>query len=281
MAEHPTFGDFIIGFEGLAIVRSWGLDPETVKERAQSIAEVVEHRGEPPWANPVVEREVSVDAGYGEWAAGYDRPDNPVLLAEEPVVRALLDGLPAGEALDAACGTGRYAQYLASLGHSVTGIDATPAMLEVAREKVPAGRFAEGDLTHLPLPTASVDLAVCTLALTHCRELGTPVGELARVVRSGGRVVISDVHPFMTMLGNHARYPRGQGEFGFVQNHIHEVSEYLATFQQADLRVLQCREPLWGKAELGTLGFANRRPGLLEAALEGLPIVIVWELEKG
>ena len=280
MTEHPTFGDFIIGFEGLAIVRSWGLRPEVVSARAESIAEIVGRREERPWSTPLVEREHGMRTGYGEWAAGYDRPDNPVVMAEEPVVREMLDARPAGRALDAACGTGRWAHELASRGHSVTGVDATPEMLTEARRKVPEARFEPGDLEAIPLAAGSVELAVCALALTHVAELGPAIGELARVVRAGGRVVISDVHPFMALLGNHARYPRGQGEFGFVRNHVHQLSEYLAAFREAGLTVVQCREPLWGAAELATLGFAGERPGLLEAAVEGLPIVIVWELEK-
>ena len=280
MDDEPTLGDFILGFEGLAILRAWGLDPATVKARAASITEVVEGREELPWSRPLAERERSVTDGYKEWATGYDRPDNPVLLAEEPVVREILDAVRVGTALDAACGTGRWAERLASLGHTVTGCDATPAMLEIARAKVPGARFAEGDLTALPLEAASVDLAVCTLALTHCPDLRPPVGELARVVRPGGRVIISDVHPLMAMLGSHARYPRSEGEFGFVQNHVHQVSEYLAAFREAGLGVVDCQEPLWSEDELAALGFADQRPGLLEAAVEGLPVVVVWELEK-
>ena len=281
MDKQPTLGDFILGFEGLAILRAWGTDPDTVTARAASMAEVVEHREELPWASPLVEHERSVGVGYGEWALGYDRPGNPVLLAEEPVVRELLDGYAVGTALDAACGTGRYASELDSLGHSVTGIDATPEMLDEARKKVPAAHFELADLTALPLAAGSCDLAVCTLALTHCAQLQRPMAELARVLRPGGRIILSDVHPFMTMLGSHARYPSGEGDFGFVRNHVHPFSDYLSAFREAGLTVLRCIEPLWGEAELATLGFADGRPGFLEAAVEGLPIVVVWEVEKG
>jgi 2-polyprenyl-3-methyl-5-hydroxy-6-metoxy-1,4-benzoquinol methylase len=45
---------------------------------------------------------------------------------EQPVVRRILDGLPVGTALDAACGTGRHTAYLHELGHRVIGIDASP-----------------------------------------------------------------------------------------------------------------------------------------------------------
>ena len=280
MPEHPTFGDLLLGYEGLAILRAWGLEPETVRARAESIGEIVERGGEPPFANPMAEREATVGDGYREWAPDYDGPGNPVFLAEEPVVREMLDGIPAGEALDAACGTGRYARHLAALGFPVTGIDATPAMLELARRKVPAGRFEPGDLAALPVPSASFDLAICALALTHCADLSRAVGELARVTRPGGRIIISDVHPFSVALGLHARYPRAQGEAGFVQNHTHLPSDYLTAFREADLTVVQCREPLWGEAEIAAFGHSDERPGLLEAALEGLPLAIVWELEK-
>ena len=213
-------------------------------------------------------------------AQGYDRPDNPVLLAEEPVVREILGTVPIGTALDAACGTGRWTQHLASLGHAVTGFDATPEMLEEARRKVSAAHFELADLTAIPLPPDTFDLVVCTLALTHCNELPGAISELGRVARSQGRIIISDVHPLMAMLGSHARYPRDQGEFGLVQSHVHQVSDYLSAFRDAGLSVTDCREPVWTGDAIAALGFGDQRPGLLEAAGEGLPIVIVGELKK-
>jgi SAM-dependent methyltransferase len=46
-----------------------------------------------------------------------------LLEIEQPIVREILDGLPLGVAIDAACGTGRHTAYLASLGHTVIGVD--------------------------------------------------------------------------------------------------------------------------------------------------------------
>ncbi len=53
MDNQPTLGDFILGLEGLATLRAWGIDPDTVKERARSIAEVVHRREELPWVRPL------------------------------------------------------------------------------------------------------------------------------------------------------------------------------------------------------------------------------------
>ena len=280
MTEHPTLGDFILGFEGLGIMRSWTLDPEGVKARVRGIVEMAGRLDEEPWSSPVVVGEQAVTDGYAEWAAVYDAPGNPVVLAEEPAVHGIVAGYPVGDALDAACGTGRHAEHLASLGYRVVGVDATPAMLELARAKVPAGRFETGDLTALPLPDDAVDLAVCSFALTHCADLGPPVGELARAVRPGGHVVISDVHPFSVALGGQARYRLVDAPRGFVRNHVHMASDYLAAFQAAGLRVVRCLEPRWGDREIATFEFAGDFPETLEAAVKGLPIVIVWELEK-
>ena len=280
MTDHPTLGDFILGFEGLAIMRSWTLDPDGVKARVRSIVEMAGRLDEEPWSSPVVVGEQTVTDGYAEWAAVYDTPGNPVLLAEEPVVHEMVARYRVGDALDAACGTGRHAAHLASAGHRVVGIDATPEMLERARAKVPEARFETADLASLPLRDGTVDLVVCSFALTHCADLGPAVSELARVVRSGGHVVLSDVHPFSVTLGGQARYRLIEAERGFIRNHVHLASDYLAAFQVAGLNVVRCIEPLWGEREIATFEFADDFPDMLEAAVKGLPIVIVWELEK-
>ena len=61
--------------------------------------------------------------------SSYDEPGNPVIAIEEAVVGRLLAERPAGQALDAACGTGRHAHRLVELGHTVSGFDLTPEML--------------------------------------------------------------------------------------------------------------------------------------------------------
>ena len=280
MSDQARFGDFILGLQGLAILRSWMLDLATVSARAQKILEIAGEYEDAPWSAPIVVGERTVTAGYAEWAARYDTDRNPIFLAEEPVVHGLLARYPIGTALDAACGTGRHAAYLATLGHRVTGIDATAEMMETAKAKVPSAQFETADLTAIPLSDGAMDFAVCTLALTHCAGLGPPIRELARVVRPGGHVVISDIHPLMVLLGVHGGYRLNQTEYGVVRNYVHLASDYLTSFQKAGLNVVQCIEPLWGDREIATMGFAEQMPDLTESAVKGLPIVIVWELMK-
>jgi SAM-dependent methyltransferase len=139
--------------------------------------------------------------GYRAWAEAYDEPGNPLIAVEEPVVRQILSSLPAGSALDAACGTRRHAEHLAARGHRVTGVDSSPDMLARARlRRVPA-QFLLGDLHRMPLRGSCMDLVVCALALVHVPALAPVMAEFARVLRPGGHLVISDIHLLSLYLG--------------------------------------------------------------------------------
>src|SRR5215469_17041472 len=66
---------------------------------------------------------MDVESGYGLWADTCDDFHNPLIAVEGPIIRQLIDSIPPGRALDAACGTGRYARYLSERGHAVSGVD--------------------------------------------------------------------------------------------------------------------------------------------------------------
>lgn len=128
---------------------------------------------------------ISAAEVYEDWAPRYDAPGNQLIDIEQPVVRRILDGLPVGTALDAACGTCRHTVYLQELGHHVIGVDASPEMLAQARKRLPDVDLHEADLHRLPLPDNAVDTVVCALALTHVPDLAPVLAEFARVLRPG------------------------------------------------------------------------------------------------
>ena len=95
---------------------------------------------------------------------------------------------PARTILDVPCGTGRFTQFLAAAGLEYTGGDASPAMLSEARRKHPDALFAVSDLSRLPYPDRSFDVALCIrlMHLVRDRELRASfLRELARVSRVG------------------------------------------------------------------------------------------------
>jgi ubiquinone/menaquinone biosynthesis C-methylase UbiE len=113
---------------------------------------------EEPYAEPRVLPAVETGPGYAAWAESYDEPGNKTIRLEEGVV---------------------------------IGVDSSAQMLERAAAKVPGATFVLGDLDRLPLEDRAVDAAVCALALSHLPDLRPAVGELARVLRPGGRLIVA------------------------------------------------------------------------------------------
>jgi ubiquinone/menaquinone biosynthesis C-methylase UbiE len=181
--------------------------------------------------------------------------------------------------LDVPCGTGRHTAHLAALGHDVTGVDASPWMLDQARAKYPDLRLVEGTIDSLAFPDDSFDGAVCALLFDHLPRIDHAIAELARVVRPGGRLLISNIHPTMALVGAHAAFRDANGDPNFIRSYHHAVSTYLAAFRATGLQVVDCREPCWD-LERARAQFANVSDDVLGDAVVGLPMALIWELER-
>src|SRR5438874_2613245 len=194
--------ELLVGIEGLALLRRLLVgDDEEATARIAEVRRLVDEAGDAAFGLSAAAPELGVRDGYAAWSATYDEPGNPLIGVEQPAVWAVLDAARPGRALDAACGTGRHARRLADRGHRVVGVDGSPEMLARAQAQVPEGHFSQGDLRDLPLPSDAFDVVVCALAFDHVADLAQPVAELARVLRPGGRLVVSDVHPVLTSIG--------------------------------------------------------------------------------
>ena len=268
--------------EGLALFRTLVEgDDETAATRIDEVRRIVGSEDEGTFGLGTDVPEMDPRAGYARWAATYDRPGNPLVTVEQPVVWGLLDALPPGRALDAACGTGRHTAHLLEGGHEVTGVDGSPEMLELARARAPEARFLEGDLRDLPVDDGEFDLAVCALALGHFDDLRAPVAELARAVRPGGSIALSDLHPAMSVAGGQALFEAADGNLAFVREHVHLHGEYLDAFADAGLEIVQCIEPRFGPEEAGMQGMAAQFiADATLAAFVGLPGALIWLLRR-
>ena len=222
--QHPLA--YLLGVEGLALLRAWAGDYSEAFVRDR-LAEVRRLLDEPALA--------------GHAGVAVRRGDLPG--AYEPVMNEILEALPAGTVLDAACGTGRYAAYLAARGHRVLGVDSSPEMLHRARVRVPQGTFLRGDLHRLPLADGAVDVVVCALALVHVPALAPVMTEFARVLRPGGHLAISDVHRDLVTLGSVVHAPGPAGEPGLAPTYRHSTGDYLRATLPVGLRVRRCEEP--------------------------------------
>jgi len=100
---------------------------------------------------------------------------------------------PGSRALDVATGTGELALALARRGAAVVGSDFSEAMLARAREKDGGIAWEWGDALRLPYADASFDAATVGFGARNFAELDRGLGEMARVVRPGGRVVVLEI----------------------------------------------------------------------------------------
>jgi ubiquinone/menaquinone biosynthesis C-methylase UbiE len=239
--QHPLA--YLLGLEGVALLRAFSgmYDRDFTLARfreIQTLLQSAEDLGDGVEARPITTRE-----GYDRWAPFYDEPGNELLDIEQPIVREILDSLPVGVALDAACGTGRHTAYLASLGHKVIGVDTSPEMLARARDKVPEGEFHEAELHDLPLADDSVDLVVCAIALSHVADLEQPLAEFVRVLRANGHLVISDSRGLIADIGLPLVRVGPGGEVGYMPIWSRLASDYLAAALPLGLEVRRCEEP--------------------------------------
>jgi demethylmenaquinone methyltransferase / 2-methoxy-6-polyprenyl-1,4-benzoquinol methylase len=100
---------------------------------------------------------------------------------------------PGSRALDVATGTGDLAIALSRRGADVVGSDFSDGMLAKARRKAPALRWEQADALALPYPDDAFDAATVGFGARNFSDLARGLGEMARVVRPGGRVVILEI----------------------------------------------------------------------------------------
>ena len=137
------------------------------------------------------------DAAFFERMAGKWDAIRADLFGDDFLLPTLLSLLPDGLTVaDLGCGTGAALEQLAPIAGRLIGIDSSPAMLSLARRRLDGVAHAElrpGALSALPLDDGSVDVALSMLVLHHVADLGVVLGEVARVLRAGGRLVVLDL----------------------------------------------------------------------------------------
>lgn len=118
---------------------------------------------------------------------------------ERPAMLALAGDVAGRRILDAGCGAGPLSAALRDRGAVVTGVDASAAMLALARRRLGDDvALHRADLSdRLPFPDASFDDVTASLVLHYLEDWGPALAEMRRVLRPGGRLIASVDHPFV------------------------------------------------------------------------------------
>ncbi|WP_018181244.1 class I SAM-dependent methyltransferase [Kaistia granuli] len=194
--------------------------------------------------------ESAVRSTYARWAPVYDRVFGYVFDSGRRAAVAFVNELPAGRILECGVGTGiSLPHYRAD--HRITGIDLSPEMLDIARERVTTGPLDNvealevADAGDLPMADGSFDTSVAMFVLTVVPDPKAVMGELARVTRPGGAVVLV------------SHFPEQKGWRGWLGETLAPLSASLGWHMDFDIGRILGRSDLRlvDRRRVGPIGF--------------------------
>jgi len=173
---------------------------------------------------------------YALWAKNYPpQAHNAFMRLEQETLSAWLPARrPSMQALDLACGTGRWGGLMAERGAQVISLDNSRPMLQAGR----GGLRVESEMSALPLASARFDWVLCGLAVGHLTRplLWATLAEIARVLRGGGQALLSDLHPFQAWNGAQRTFRHKRRTYA-VEHYIHSYAVYHRACGQVGLHI--------------------------------------------
>jgi SAM-dependent methyltransferase len=142
---------------------------------------------------------------YDSFAESYSTENESSLINayyERPAMIDLAGDVDGHRVLDAGCGSGPLSAALRARGAIVTGFDSSPAMVELARQRLGEDAALHvADLSQrLPFADGEFDDVVASLVLHYLKDWTAPLAELQRVLKPGGRLLLSVNHPTVYKL---------------------------------------------------------------------------------
>ena len=146
-------------------------------------------------------------------------------------------------ALDVGCGEGRFCRMLKRQGVQITGLDPTSALIAAAQARDGRSAYVRGRAERLPFVDRAFDLVVSYLSLIDIAEVEAAIGEMARVLKPGGALMIANLNSFNT-AGADSGWVKdrdGQRLHFPVDNYLQERSIWI---EYRGIRVLNHHRPL-------------------------------------
>ena len=224
----------------------------------------------------------TLDAGeaYTCWASSYDETPNPLTTLEERLLALLLTSFADFDIVDLGCGTGRWLRRLeATRPRSLTGIDSCPAMLAEARKKCAhSTSLVEASCTSTPLPACSVDCVLASFLLSYVQDISRLAAEAVRILRPGGTLIVSDLHPRTPSYGWRRTFKSESSVFE-IATFPYSLSRLIATMSTAGLTLEKIDEPAFGDEE-EAIFCAN---GMLDEfrRVKSLPVIYWARFSRG
>lgn len=144
--------------------------------------------------------------------------------------------------LDVGCGEGRFCRLLAARGLRTTGIDPAASLVGQARRLHPEGDYRVAGAEQLPFEDESFDLVLAYLSLIDIPDVKAAIGEMTRVLRPGGHLLIANLNSFFSASNPTGWRSEPDGTRSFALDHyMGERSDWIGW---GNLRVLNWHRPL-------------------------------------
>lgn len=171
------------------------------------------------------------DANAGFWDDQMESGGTWQQFLIEPAVERVLRLEKGERVLEVACGNGEFARRMAELGASVLATDFSPVMLERARAHGGDVEYRQADATDEDALAAlaepgSFDAVVCNMAVMDMREIEPLARAAWTLLRPGGRLLLSSVHPSFNSGTFVLVTERSEDQDGLRRRHYVKVSDY-------------------------------------------------------
>lgn len=216
-----------------------------------------------------------------------------------PNMLRLMGDVAGKRILDLGCGEGGYARELTRRGAQVTAVDCSARAIEYAadlanQEQLDIAHYIRNSNDLFDIASEQFDVVLCSMMLMDCEDLDGTLREAARVLKTGGRLFASVLHPCFD--GNHdtgiGRQGTGVNREVVVKNYFEPktweaplwggtipviwrhrtLEEYVKAFLRAGLSIVDLNEPR------ATDEQARISPAM--AWLQKIPLYLYWELKK-
>lgn len=213
------------------------------------------------------------------WAPSYDAAPNAVLSLEGRIVAGLLPPVENRVVVDAGCGTGRWLEELAARGaQQVFGFDeCMPMVQRAARKGIPRAGVVSAVCTAIPLAEACADLVLCSFVVSYVRDRRRFGLEAARILKPGGAMIVSDLHPGGRERGWRRTFRHG-GSTVEIDTYGYTAASLHALFESCGLMRTGSREPSFGEEERRIFEHAGKSEEFDRCA--GVPAILVHVYRK-
>ena len=210
---------------------------------------------------------------YRLWSETWENDPSAIVALESRWVAPWLTDLQGKTVVDISCGAGRWLAHAQAQGATVFGTDLCREMLQQASKKPGvAGRLALADTPHLPLASGIADVAICALSLGHMTPIEQAITELARVVRPGGDLIVTDFHPGALERGWKRTF-RSNGQLYEVETYPYTKQRLIGCAHQTGLELQNLLEPGFDEPERPIFLQAGK-PELFDET-RGIPAVLL------